>query len=103
MRIFLVEQGENVGQGALPFEASAPTAIPETLRASLQDAPTLNGAAFKATDLAKALGTWAIVRDDPREWISEEDSLEVSLLPMVLMLGRDLMLVGRGDIMVSVQ
>lgn len=103
MRIFLAEGTNDVGRGALPIDADAPTVIPDDLRPHLQGALTLNGAAFTAKDLEKALTVWAISREDPRECRDEGDPWEVLVLPLVLMLGRDLVLVGRAGNVVNIQ
>lgn len=102
MRIFLAKNGNPTIEGPLAINAEEPSPIPEHLRSALGGAPLLNGAAFSAAELARALGLWEVSRDDPQPLAHEEDFC-VSLLPMALLLGRDLVLLDQGDLKVCIQ
>src|SRR5690242_8814460 len=105
MRVLLVMNGQKLREHALTLDEPAAAPVPEPIRALLHGAPTVTGAALPASDLAAALAKWAIERDTTalcRTTIADVE-LDLMLLPVILLLGRDLGLAGYGNVEVSVQ
>jgi hypothetical protein len=102
MRIYLSKSGTRLAQGTLPLDYSAPTPVPDELKTLLLGAPTISGASFAATDLCSALSHWKVILGDVLNR-TDEDGFDVALLPLLLVLGRDLVLLERGDNQVSVE
>lgn len=104
MRIFVASNGQKILEERLPFDDALPTPVPDELRGLLKEAPTLSGAAFAVEDLGKALAAWKVAHGEVQQATDgHEAELEVMLLPLLLILGRDLMLLGQLDWEVSVQ
>jgi hypothetical protein len=102
MRVILIRDGFPAEQQPLPVNSEAPPVVPDELRAALNHAPNLTGAAFVAADLDSALASWKISRSESQQWMGQE-GFEISLLAMLLMLGRDLVLLGSPELTVSVE
>jgi sirohydrochlorin ferrochelatase len=107
------ERRRHSDRGArLPVSNDVPTPVPRELVEILEGAPTFTGAAFDARALAKALASWepkAETDETPGLRLAQLGSeqpdvdLEICRVPIVLTLGRDLVLIGESQARVHIE
>ena len=98
--------------GPIPVSNDAATSVPAPLSPLLGNAASLTGAAFKAQSLSDALNEWSM--DHNRDAVATvplrmlhprhpDENLPLSLLPILLILGRDLTLLDDGASKVEIE
>jgi len=90
----------------VPVNGSVPCRLPEELRECLGDHPTLLPAGYSAEALSRSLLAWKKKLELDNAWtvtLSGMDPLAMSPVAMVLLLGRDLVLLGHQDARVTIE